>query len=94
MPVSELSFAAPIGAHLQRRPGQNISAGHRREAIGALDRLLATEAARRPGDSARLVASPKKIISELGWKPEHTNMQEILSSAWKWHTSHPNGYDT
>jgi UDP-glucose 4-epimerase len=51
------------------------------------------EAPRRPGDSARLVASPKKITSELGWKPEHTNMQEILSSAWEWHRSHPNGYE-
>lgn len=51
------------------------------------------EAPRRAGDSARLVASPKKIISELGWNPEHTNMQEILSSAWEWHRSHPNGYE-
>ena len=51
------------------------------------------EAPRRPGDSARLVASPKRIISELGWKPTHTNMHEILSSAWEWHKSHPNGYE-
>jgi UDP-glucose 4-epimerase len=50
------------------------------------------ESPRRPGDSARLVASPQKIMDELGWKPTHTNMQEILSSAWEWHTSHPNGY--
>jgi UDP-glucose 4-epimerase len=50
------------------------------------------ESPRRAGDSARLVASPQKIMSELGWKPEHTNMQEILSSAWEWHTTHPNGY--
>lgn len=51
------------------------------------------EAPRRPGDSARLVASPDKITKELGWKPTQTNMQEILSSAWDWHKSHPNGYD-
>ncbi|HNF36525.1 MAG TPA: UDP-glucose 4-epimerase GalE [Anaerolineales bacterium] len=51
------------------------------------------ESPRRPGDSARLVASPTRIMSELGWKPTHTNMQEILSSAWEWHTSHPNGYE-
>ncbi|MBK8417679.1 UDP-glucose 4-epimerase GalE [Candidatus Villigracilis saccharophilus] len=50
------------------------------------------ESPRRAGDSARLVASPQKIINELGWKPMHTNMQEILSSAWEWHTTHPNGY--
>lgn len=51
------------------------------------------ESPRRPGDSARLVASPQKIISELGWTPEHTNIREILSSAWEWHTTHPNGYE-
>ena len=51
------------------------------------------ESPRRPGDSARLVASPKRIMSELGWKPTHTNMQEILSSAWEWHTAHPHGYE-
>lgn len=51
------------------------------------------EAPRRSGDSARLVASPKKIINELGWKPTHTNLREILSSAWEWHKSNPNGYE-
>jgi len=50
------------------------------------------ESSRRPGDSARLVASPKRIMDELGWNPAHTNLQEILSSAWEWHKSHPNGY--
>jgi UDP-glucose 4-epimerase len=50
------------------------------------------ESPRRPGDSARLVASPEKITKELGWNPEHTNLQKIISSAWEWHQSHPNGY--
>ena len=54
--------------------------------------IPAVESPRRLGDSARLVASPQKIMKELGWKPTHTNMQEILSSAWEWHQSHPNGY--
>jgi UDP-glucose 4-epimerase len=48
------------------------------------------ELPRRAGDSARLVASPNKLMKELGWKPTHTNMQDILSSAWDWHQS--NGY--
>lgn len=47
---------------------------------------------RRTGDSARLVASPEKIKNELGWAPKHTNMRDILSSAWDWHKSHPHGY--
>jgi len=47
----------------------------------------------RPGDSARLVASSEKIKRELGWQPEHDNLHEIISSAWEWHRSHPNGYE-
>lgn len=50
------------------------------------------ESPRRPGDSARLVASPQRIMSELGWQPKNTNMTDILSSAWEWHKSHPRGY--
>ena len=51
------------------------------------------ESPRRAGDSARLVASPEKIKSELGWNPQFTNLQDILSSAWEWHKSHPHGYE-
>ncbi|MGE5462188.1 MAG: GDP-mannose 4,6-dehydratase, partial [Syntrophothermus sp.] len=50
------------------------------------------ELPRRPGDSARLVASSEKIKRELGWKPVHDNLQEIIGSAWQWHRSHPDGY--
>ncbi|HSJ86553.1 MAG TPA: UDP-glucose 4-epimerase GalE [Anaerolineales bacterium] len=51
------------------------------------------ELPRRPGDSARLVASSEKIKRELGWEPEHDNIEGILSSAWQWHRSHPRGYE-
>lgn len=54
--------------------------------------IPAIELARRPGDSARLVASSEKIKRELGWKPEHDSLEEIIASAWNWHQSHPNGY--
>lgn len=50
------------------------------------------ELPRRPGDSARLVASSEKIRRELGWKPQHDNLREIIASAWHWHRTHPNGY--
>ena len=54
--------------------------------------IPAVEQPRRAGDSARLVASPNRIKSELGWEPKNTNMQDILSSAWEWHKTHPHGY--
>jgi len=56
-------------------------------------RIPVKELARRPGDSARLVASSDKIKRELGWKPKHDNLHEIISSAWAWHKWHPNGYE-
>ena len=54
--------------------------------------IPAHELPRRSGDSARLVASSEKIKRELGWEPEHDDLQEIVASAWQWHQSHPNGY--
>lgn len=51
------------------------------------------ESARRPGDSARLVASSDKIRRELGWKPQHDSLKDIIGSAWEWHKDHPNGYE-
>ena len=50
------------------------------------------ESPRRAGDSPRLVASSSKISRELGWKPKHTELQDIISSAWEWQKSHPKGY--
>jgi UDP-glucose 4-epimerase len=50
------------------------------------------ELPRRPGDPARLVASSEKIKHELGWRPVHDDLPEIISSAWDWHKSHSNGY--
>ena len=54
--------------------------------------IPANELPRRPGDSARLVASSERIKRELGWRPKHDNLYEIISSAWEWHTTHPAGY--
>lgn len=51
------------------------------------------EKLRRPGDPNILVADPKKIMNELGWKPTHSDLESIVSSAWKWHSTHPEGYD-
>jgi UDP-glucose 4-epimerase len=50
------------------------------------------EANRRPGDPPELVANARKIKRELGWTPKHSNIQTIISSAWRWHQSHPNGF--
>ncbi len=48
--------------------------------------------ARRPGDPAVLYADATKINRELGWKPQYTELDAIVESAWRWHSSHPDGY--
>jgi len=48
---------------------------------------------RRPGDPAALFANPARVKKELGFNPKHTEIEAIVESAWKWHQSHPNGYD-
>ena len=47
---------------------------------------------RRAGDPAQLIASSEKARTILGWKPEHADLEEIIATAWKWHSTHPNGY--
>lgn len=47
---------------------------------------------RRPGDPERLVADASKTAKVLGWRPARGALEDIISSAWAWHKSHPNGY--
>jgi UDP-glucose 4-epimerase len=54
--------------------------------------IPAEESPRRPGDPAVLVASSEKIKRELGWKPEYTDLESIVRSAWNWRSTHPSGY--
>jgi UDP-glucose 4-epimerase len=51
------------------------------------------EEGRRPGDPATLIASSKKAMDVLGWQPKYTRVEDIIATAWKWHSTHPNGYD-
>jgi UDP-glucose 4-epimerase len=54
--------------------------------------IPAVETPRRPGDPAVLVASSEKIQRELNWRPQHADLQPIVSSAWTWHRVYPGGY--
>ncbi|HIY16070.1 MAG TPA: UDP-glucose 4-epimerase GalE [Candidatus Intestinimonas stercorigallinarum] len=47
---------------------------------------------RRAGDPAQLIASSAKAVEVLGWKPKYNDLSTIISTAWKWHQSHPDGY--
>jgi UDP-arabinose 4-epimerase len=51
-------------------------------------RIEAETAARRPGDPPVLVADPSFAKAELTWSPRHSDLENILSSAWSWMTEH------
>lgn len=48
---------------------------------------------RRPGDPPQLVASHGRAHRELGWTPARPSLEEIVGDAWRWHTTHPGGYE-
>ncbi|MFD6860605.1 UDP-glucose 4-epimerase GalE [Rhodococcus sp. NPDC060090] len=59
-----------------------------REVISACERITglpiaAVDAPRRAGDPAVLIASSTRAIDDLGWKPEHTDLDEIVADAWE-----------
>jgi len=47
---------------------------------------------RRPGDPARLVASSQAARTELGWAPARGDLETMMTDAWRWHVTNPNGY--
>ncbi|MGN1280150.1 MAG: UDP-glucose 4-epimerase GalE [Limosilactobacillus sp.] len=55
--------------------------------------IPAKMAPRRPGDPDSLVAASDKARTILGWKPKYDDVHDIIATAWKWHSSHPKGYD-
>lgn len=50
-------------------------------------------AARRGGDPDTLIAASEKARKVLGWKPEFDDIHKIIETAWKWYTTHPQGYN-
>jgi UDP-glucose 4-epimerase len=78
----------------------NLGSGHGYSVLEVIEMVRnvtghpipALETPRRPGDPARLVASPARIQKELGWQAKHSSLEEIISSAWDWARKHPHGY--
>lgn len=40
---------------------------------------------RRAGDPPILVAASDKARDVLGWRPEYTDIEDIIATAWRWH---------
>ena len=61
-----------------------------RDVIAGVERVTGLSvplslAPRRPGDPASLVAEAGRSASELGWRPEMSDLDTILATAWAWH---------
>jgi UDP-glucose 4-epimerase len=68
-----------------------------REVIRAVEqavgrKISVVESPRRPGDPPALYADSGKAQRELGWKIRFPDIDSIVATAWKWHSSHPRGY--
>jgi len=69
-----------------------------RQVVASVERVTGKAVAcaicdRRSGDPPVLYASSERFLSELGWKPRFGDIDEIVDTAWRWHLSHPNGYE-
>lgn len=53
--------------------------------------IPAVEGARRSGDPAVLVASSGRIRSDLGWVPDKPALEDMVSDAWHWMRTRPDG---
>lgn len=95
--VSDLVDAHILGLEwlLQGKPSRvfNLGTGHGftvREVIAAAERVTGRtvpirEGGRREGDCTKLVSGSVRAVEELGWKPERSNLDDMISDAWRWH---------
>ena len=52
-------------------------------------RIYVNVAPRRAGDPPVLVADSSLAAKVLMWTPQHSGLENIVSTAWKWHSRHP-----
>ena len=50
------------------------------------------EGPRRIGDPPAVLANPLLAMDTIGWRSEH-DLESMVSSAWRWHERHPDGFD-
>jgi UDP-glucose-4-epimerase GalE len=55
--------------------------------------IAVKEGPRREGDPPVLVAAADKVQRELGWRAKYAELRPIMETAWRWHRSHPKGYN-
>jgi UDP-glucose 4-epimerase len=89
---AKLDGGSAVAVNLGTGTGRSV-----REIVEAARRVTGrdvptVERPRRPGDPPELVAAVGRAAAMLGWRASHSSLDEILSSAWQWHRTHPQGY--
>jgi len=89
---AKLDGGSAVAVNLGTGTGRSV-----REIVEAARRVTGrdvptVERPRRPGDPPELVAAVGRAATVLGWRAAHSSLDEILSSAWQWHQTHPQGY--
>lgn len=78
----------------------NLGTGHGAsvlEVLNAVARVAgrpvpATNAPRRAGDPAVLVAESYAFQADTAWSARYTRLDDIVATAWNWRRRHPHGY--
>ena len=93
--VLDIARAHILALETMRSPGfsaYNIGSGKSysvREVHSRTERVTGLtiplrEGHARAGDPVVLCASPRRLISELGWKPQYSDLDYIIETAWAW----------
>jgi UDP-glucose 4-epimerase len=95
--VRALDHLARGGATISLNVGTGIGSSVL-DVIGSIERITGRAVPyeivdRRPGDAVATYADPALIAKTLDWQASKT-LDDIIASAWAWHSSHPHGYAT
>ena len=97
--VNDLAEAHLLGAnYLQDNAGAHLFNLGSGSGYSVLEVIKAAEVAvgkpisysveqRRAGDPDTLIANSTKARTILGWKPDFDNINDIVGTAWKWHSA-------
>ncbi|MEM6329778.1 MAG: UDP-glucose 4-epimerase GalE [Planctomycetota bacterium] len=92
MALEKLGDATAIKLNLGTGRGASV-----REVIDCCEAVTGkpiktVEGERRDGDPPQLVADPESAAAAIGWRAQHTDIRDVVASAWRWHQANPNGF--
>lgn len=98
--LAEAHLMAVKGCQPGRAEAFNVGTGRGNsvlEVVAAARRVTGhpiptKESGRRAGDPAALFADASRLQQRFGWVPRFVELERIVETAWRWHSSHPSGY--